>query len=551
MNIWVFFDSFKWLTVPELTLCFINLGILIWYAVPIRKYYRWLDFVPSLGLLIAILNAVSGDTSYLAILIYSTTLAVFLCTIKKPFKPSRIIKVPKYRWLRIVLCICGAAPILLGLSAAGEIRYNPVSNLAKLGYAEAFLKMNDRLAVEYPFGDWKGIDWKEMRNKYEPLFQKAEKEKNKALYIQTLKDYVCSIHDGHIALINMDQLKKDFGGGFGIRVIRLDDRSVWVKSVVKGSPADKSGIKVGAEILSWDRKDAKDVYQNTGCQMLISATEQAKVNNQGLFMARAPIGKEIQITVRNMGDNQVISANLQAYDDGYETLKTPPRGDEPIVGKLLDNGYGYVKIDAFPMTFFSGPEKVLEEKLNMFQESHIKGLILDLRDNRGGDDGLVAKLAGYFVKEARIYEYTSYYSRLTGKFEINYGEIRKVKPAKSSYDGKLAILVNSQTSSSGEGLPLMLKGMPNVTIVGFTPTNGSFGMRTSDLIIDMPEGFSVRFPDGRSLNKDKEIQGDSDASGQGGVAPDLKIPLNKETFKQKYVDGQDVELNLAIEALKR
>jgi carboxyl-terminal processing protease len=66
----------------------------------------------------------------------------------------------------------------------------------------------------------------------------------------------------------------------------------------------------------------------------------------------------------------------------------------------------------------------------------------------------------------------------------------------------------------------------------------------------MPEGYIVESADGRSLNNKKVIQDDSDYTGQGGVIPDIKIPLNEDTFKAMYLNGQDVELNYAIDALK-
>ncbi|MEW9107490.1 S41 family peptidase, partial [Paenibacillus sp.] len=117
------------------------------------------------------------------------------------------------------------------------------------------------------------------------------------------------------------------------------------------------------------------------------------------------------------------------------------------------------------------------------------------------------------------------------------------------YNGKIAILINSQTISTGEGLPLVLKGLPNVKIIGLTPTNGSFGVVTNAIAINMPEGFTVRLPDGRSLNQHYEIQGDSDYSGNGGVVPDIQIPLNRNTFIAKYVDGIDLELEYAMNVM--
>lgn len=143
-----------------------------------------------------------------------------------------------------------------------------------------------------------------------------------------------------------------------------------------------------------------------------------------------------------------------------------------------------------------------------------------------------------------------YYNHRTGKFEINANETRTIKPLEPYYDGKLAVLINHRTGSSGEGLPIAIKGLPHVRIIGFTSTNGSFGVVSSPIEVEMPEGYVLQLPDGRSLNQEKIIQGDSNDKGLGGAIPDIKIPLNEQTFEEKYVRGQDVELNYAIEALE-
>ncbi|MNR66534.1 hypothetical protein D3C85_1900700 [compost metagenome] len=56
----------------------------------------------------------------------------------------------------------------------------------------------------------------------------------------------------------------------------------------------------------------------------------------------------------------------------------------------------------------------------------------------------------------------------------------------------------------------------------------------------------MQFPDGRSLNQDYKIQGDSDERGQGGVTPDITVPMNGQTFKMKFIEGRDVELDYAL-----
>ncbi|OPH56408.1 hypothetical protein BC351_28360 [Paenibacillus ferrarius] len=555
------FGSLKWFTVYDLLLFAINLILLVWYAVPIQKYVRWLDFLPSAGLLIAIASVLNGDTTILALSLYAVTAILFLCTVKKVIRPVRRIPMPKYRVLRIVLCLFGILSLALSLMLAGESRFNPVSHFSTLSYSQAFVQLNERLSREYPFGDWKKVDWTAMKDKYEPLFQQAEQEKNKDLYYKTLRSYLYSFRDGHVKIMNEklyddnQAFKQEVGGGVGLSTIQLDQGKVLVNLLLAGSPAEQSGIQLGAEIISWDGKEASEAYRASYWSENPMATEGDQLQNQGRFMARAPIGKEIQVAFKNKGDNEIKKATLKAYDDNYETLKKTKvklnKTDAPVEGEVLSNGYGYVKIRYFlPGTTMSNPDKVLGDKLKEFQAKQIKGLIIDVRDNPGGSDDLVTAMAGYLVNKPKFYEYVSYYNRMAGKFEINANETRTIKPVEPYYGGKIAILINQRTGSSGEGLPIAAKGLPNVRIVGFTSTNGSFGVVTSPIQVEMPEGYVLQLPDGRSLNQEKRIQGDSDDKGQGGAIPDIKIPLNEQTFEDKYVRGQDVELNYAIQALE-
>ncbi|MCM3041265.1 S41 family peptidase [Paenibacillus motobuensis] len=560
-------DSVKWLTVYELVMCIISLFVLTVYAVPIKKYSRWFDFLPSVGVLAAIASILSGDMTLLALIIESLTLIVFLCTIRRLLKP-KVWTAPKktaFRIVRSVICICGVVPIVIALANAGVLRYNPVSDFSGMSYSKAFVAMNERLSREYPFGEWKKIDWNERRSKYEPIFKQAEKDKDFDLYYKTLREYLSSLRDGHIKIVNDNVydgntvFKKEVGGGFGLSTVQLDNGKVFVSLVLENSPAAKSGIKLGAEIVAWGGKTGKEAFDQTTWSENNMATDEVKRFNQGRFMVRAPIGKEIQVEFRNWGESEPTRTKLMAYDDQFETLKKTKikltQADldaPPIEGEILGNGYGYVKIKHFlPNSNVTSPEKSLADLLKMFQDRHVKGLIIDLRNNPGGEDQLAANLAGFFVKEMKHYEYVSYYNRYTGKFELNRNEVVKVKPAKPNFDGPVAILINSSTGSSGEGMPLVLKGVPNVKIVGFTSTAGSFGLMSSPIEIKMPEGYVIQFPDGRSLNQNKKVQGDADQTGVGGAVPDIKIPLNEETFKASMMEGQDVELKYAIEAMKK
>ncbi|WP_312107979.1 S41 family peptidase [Brevibacillus reuszeri] len=560
MRFWIdFITSFTWFTILEMIIILMNLVALIGYAVPKSQPHRWLDFLPSVALIAAIVSILTGNITLVSIVFYGLTLILFLCTMRRLFKRNPA--APRFHVGKSVLCVCGVIAMLSTFIYAGEFRYNPASELSDLSYSQAFVQLNERLSKEYPFGEWKKVNWQELKEKYEPLFKKWEEEKNKNAYYKTLREYLYSFRDGHIKIVNENLyednplFKSEVGGGFGISTIQLDNGKVLVNLVLQGSSAEKNGIKVGAEIITWNGSKAQDVYRRTTWSENPMATDGDARFNQGRFMVRAPIGTEISVTFTNMDETQIRTATLKAEDDNYETLKKTrlklKKEDDPIEAKIIEDGYGYVKVRYFlPSETMPNPGKVFEEKVKGFNDQHIKGLIIDLRDNPGGSDDLVAELAGFLVPKEMIYEKVSYYNRLLGTFEINSLETRTITPVVPLFEGKIVIVFNHRTTSSGEGMPILLKGLPNVKNVGFTTTNGSFGVVSSPIEVEMPEGYMVRFPDGRSLSGDLVIQGDSDHAGHGGAIPDVFIPLNEETFTEKYVHGRDVELEYALKVLK-
>ncbi|MFD0586475.1 S41 family peptidase [Paenibacillus sp. GCM10027627] len=571
-------DSLKWLTVYELALCLLQLIVLGLFAIPFKNRRRWMDYAPSFGLPIVAASLLTGNDTLPALVLYAHTIILFAFSVRRLLRPkwhqshlqnsssSSSAARPRVlaRFFQITACLCGIIPIVLALSYAGSMRYNPASDFSELSYSKAFANMNSRLEKEYPFGDWKRIDWLQLKEHYEPIFRLADQRKDAALYYKTLKSYLSELRDGHIKIIN-DNLYNgnrffydEVGGGFGISTIGLDNGKVLVNLVLENSAAAQSGIKPGAELLTWDGKPAQQAYDDVAWSENSAATNELTYINKGRFLARAPVGREVQAEFRNWGEEGTIKVQWRAADDQFETLKrTKPamtreqlETEPPIESKVLDNGFGYMKVKHFlPDTRGGSQEQEMRQALLTFQERRVKGIIVDLRNNPGGSDQLGAEMVGYFVNKPLHYEYVSYYNRYTGKFEINRNEIVTVKPQKPHWNGEVVLLVNSYTASTGEGMPLLMKGMPNVQIVGFTPTAGSFAVMSSPIEIKLPEGYVVRFPDGRSLDGQKQIQGDADGTGAGGAAPDMVIPTNEETFRMQVLEARDVELDWAIKAL--
>jgi carboxyl-terminal processing protease len=108
----------------------------------------------------------------------------------------------------------------------------------------------------------------------------------------------------------------------------------------------------------------------------------------------------------------------------------------------------------------------------------------------------------------------------------------------------VAVLIDADTFSAGEGIPLALQGLPNVGIFGWRGTQGSFGV--GEKTVHLPDGLDLTFPQARSLDGAGRIQIDSGADGRGGIQPDHRVPLDEAAFEASFVRGGDAVLDAAV-----
>lgn len=193
-----------------------------------------------------------------------------------------------------------------------------------------------------------------------------------------------------------------------------------------------------------------------------------------------------------------------------------------------------------------------------------------MRINSGGLDALSAALAGFFYTEPVLYENLSYYDPELGSLEIfpipiptfdpetlkprynpDYPDgALFIEPQLLNFSQPVMVMVSPRGVSSGEGLPMALQKLPQCKVVGFHGTHGSFALvGTLYNVISPPDSLCILYPFGCSLDKNFQIQLDSDADFFGGVMPDYRVPINDTVLDQLYLQHQDVELKYAIKIL--
>lgn len=448
---------------------------------------------------------------------------------------------------------------------------------SKLSWTEAFDKMYQRLSKEYAFTDWKQIDWSVLYDEYAPQIKKAQESGDFNAYYVALRGFLTEIPDGHVSLNNLKEIDDLYiGGGFGVSAAKLSDGSVIATWVDESGPAYDSGLRTGAMLTKWNNEPIGDALKHVSTIFGgASATTENLELKQAQYLTRAPIGTEAEVTFINSGASPK-TVTLTAYDDGLLSLKKSypgavlsdkirfmylgvddpdPVPDSMVETKMLKDSIFYIKIwgelDADLKGTGTAPSTLglFRQAIDAANAQHAAAVILDVRNNLGGLDDMTAAILGSFYSEKALYEYQCMYNEKSGTFEIltaggDSGALY-IEPAQPHFGGPVLCLINQKCVSSGEGIAMGIKNLPNGETLGYYGTNGSFGLAGAE--IAMPNGLTVHFPSGQSLDKDHNIQLDS-MGGVGGVSPSIRIEMTAENAI-KAANGEDVELEAAIDYL--
>jgi carboxyl-terminal processing protease len=418
------------------------------------------------------------------------------------------------------------------------------------GWTDAFDLLVAILAAEYPFTEWKGIDWAGLRAEIRPRIAQAAATHDRAVYYRGLRELARRLPDGHVDLEGDDggQRRAEAGGDFGFVLAETDDGRVIVDAVTAGSGAASAGLRAGNEVVSWNGEPIRAAIEKVSPLWSESAaTSDGRRRQQLRLLTRQPVGARVELALRAAsGDARSVALTAEDRPEvaAGENVFAAILFGCPVESRTLEGGVWYVRIRyELPTLRCPAPEAELGRALAAAAAAGGPGVILDLRDNFGGEDALVARMAGFFVTRERLYERPALLDRGAGRFRPVTQVALTVVPTEPHYAGPLVLLIGGDTLSSGEGLPMVLKGAPNVTIVGFEGTHGSFAINQKE--VALPEGLTFRFPQAQSVDENGRIQVDSDATGRGGILPDVRVPRDADTLAALRA-GRDVLVERAL-----
>ena len=410
-----------------------------------------------------------------------------------------------------------------------------IADFSKLSYSKAFDAMIEKMRKEYAWTDYKQIDWDAKAQEFRPAFVKAEQAKDSRAYLRALHDFALSIPDGHVSgPIIAEDFQAATGGGLGMAIRDLDDGRTIVNYLLPAGPADKAGIQLKAQIIKINGMPIQQFVDQTKIQTSAS-TEHYKHLQQLRYAVRSPVRTDLEITFKNPGDSAEKTVKLTSVAEQqsfrFSSFNKGLTGFEtPIEYKVLDNGDGYVKIYSFSDNAVLTIQ-LWERMLRTLNQSKTPNLIIDMRQNGGGEGFLADQMAAYFFKEPLELGNKGFYDKKLDKFYVDPRTVDRfyLPPEDLRYDGKVAVLVGPNCASACEFFSYDMTLKSRAAIVGQYPTAGMGGSVDQ---FRMPGDQLFQFTVGRAV----DMNGNIHIEGKG-IAPTVKVPVDESTL---FSDGDPI-----------
>lgn len=209
-----------------------------------------------------------------------------------------------------------------------------------------------------------------------------------------------------------------------------------------------------------------------------------------------------------------------------------------VEGKILPGNIGYINIESWSNQIKREGKNIgdiIEEELEKIKGSN--SLIIDIRQNGGGDSSFAERLAKQFID--RPAQFATCLKRVSGKDQLDEKKF-DIKPEGKPSDKKIVILTSSKCISSSELFVLMLKDTGKTITIGQATGGGSGCPKSFDLHLGNRD-FKL------NVSTWKIIRNNGQKLQNVGIEPDIAV----ETTPDDVIKHRDVELEKAIKYLKQ
>ena len=268
--------------------------------------------------------------------------------------------------------------------------------------------------------------------------------------------------------------------GIGVEVQQQPDGTVKVIAPIDDTPAAKAGIKSGDVIIAVDGKPLSP----------------ADAEGQGPL--RGKPGSQLVLTIARSGVAKPFDVTLQR-----QTIRVAS-----VRGRMLEPGYGYVRVAAFQADTAADFERILDG-LQAQAGGKLRGLVLDLRSNPGGLLTSAVQIADDLLDSGRIVS-------TRGRIAISDAQF-SATPGDRMHGAPVVALVDAGSASAAEVLAGALADNHRARIVG----SRTFGKGSVQTLLPLDNGDSVKLTTARYYTPSgKSIQA-------RGITPDVVLHPDK------------------------
>jgi carboxyl-terminal processing protease len=300
---------------------------------------------------------------------------------------------------------------------------------------------------------------------------------DKELFDNAIRGMVSGL-DPHSSYLNEEEFKDlqtstsgEFGG-LGIEVT-MEDGVVKVITPLLDTPAYKAGIKSGDYIIKLGTESVQGLSLKDAVNLM-----------------RGKSGTPIELTILRKGASKPLT-----FDLVREVIQI-----KSVRSKMLDNGFGYIRLTQFQALTGKDMLKAIEQ-LKQQANGPLKGLVLDLRNNPGGLLDSAIQVSDSFLDKDKLGKpkmivYTQ--GRLPGsKFTAMSQNDDVLEKA------PMVVLINNGSASASEIVAGALKDNKRAIILGtksfgkgsvqtVLPLDGKTGIKLTTALYYTPSGTSIQ-----------------------------------------------------------
>jgi len=352
-------------------------------------------------------------------------------------------------------------------------------------------KVNDKLKKIKNIIDTKYLNKYDTKNMEEGIYKG---------FVSSLGDIYSEYYTAEEYKALNEQTEGQFGG-VGIEVSAANGQFIEVISPIKGTPAEKAGIRSGDKVIAIDDKEF------TSDQM-----------NEAVKVMRGEPGKKVKLTIMREinGKNEKLD-----FEIVREIIQV-----ESIHSQMLQADIGYIQIT----TFQKNTDQQFKKAYESLKGQGAKKIVLDLRNNPGGLLDVTINIADYLLPEGSVLNV-----KYKDKSEESYPSDKKYETL------PMVTLINGGSASASEVLSGALKDFNRSEIVG----EKTFGKGVIQQIIDLQDGSGLKVTIAEFFTpKKNKIHGE-------GIAPTKEVKLNEKATKLgPEALYQDNQLQEALRLLK-